>query len=159
MNENKMLKTINDSILLTHHMGISVKVCSLSNLVIQADFHLNKNHKSTAFGGSLATTLTLACWAWLTNYLDENQLQGFEVSVHRCHIEYIKPVLTDFDSVCEGASAEDLASFQKTLLRKGRARLKLKSFVPSGGVYTNGLQGESLVNFEGEFVAYRDFKS
>ncbi|MCB0356913.1 MAG: YiiD C-terminal domain-containing protein, partial [Bdellovibrionales bacterium] len=127
MNSQQLLKNIQDKIPLANHMGLQVLECSLDKVAIAADFDKNRNHKMTAFGGSVATVLTLACWSWITNYLDEHQWENYEVSIFKCQIEYLRPITSDFVGVCEGDKSQ-LESFCKMLERKSKGRLHLTSF-------------------------------
>ena len=147
MKATDMLQQIHEKIPLTQAMGLNVLVCSADELSLAAEFSKNKNHKGTVFGGSLSTVLTLAAWAWLTNYLDEELSYSGEISIQKGEVEYIKPVTEDFVARCFGASSADLKSFKTTLQRRGRARLKLESKVLGEG-------GEVLVSFTGHYVAH-----
>jgi thioesterase domain-containing protein len=129
-------------------MGLQVLENGVNKLIIHADFELNRNHKMTIFGGSLATVLTLSCWGWLTNYLESQGVEEFEISVFKSTVEYNKPVTQDFTAICSPGDLSFLVDFQKMLSKKGKARCKLKSWV--GSCYE-----KALVKFEGEFVAYK----
>ena len=146
MNKQQMLDNIQSKIPLANHMGLEVNECTLDKVSIAAEFEKNRNHKMTAFGGSVATVLTLACWSWITNYLDEKGVEGVEVSIHKCEIEYNKPIQQDFVGHCAGTN--HLEQFDKMLSRKNKGRLTLTSFV-----YDK--DGKPIVHFKGDFVAYK----
>ncbi|MCB0392692.1 MAG: YiiD C-terminal domain-containing protein [Bdellovibrionales bacterium] len=146
MTTEQMLENINNKIPITQHMGLKVVECQLNEVSIAADFEKNRNHKMTAFGGSVATVLTLSCWAWITNYLDAQNLQNVEVSIHKCQIEYQKPIQQDFVATCYGTN--DVESFNKMLLKKNKGRLHLTAEIKNN-------EGEVIVQFQGDFVAYK----
>ena len=56
---------IMESIPLANHMGLEVLNCSKESVEVKANFYLNRNHKNTAFGGSVNAILTLAC-SWFS---------------------------------------------------------------------------------------------
>lgn len=147
MKTQKMLRNIIEKIPLTRHMGLEVLVCSIDRVSIQASFEKNRNHKMTAFGGSVATVLTLACWSWITNYLYEQGLEDVEVSIHRCQIDYNQPITKDFIGICD-APQQGLDQFEEMLQRKNKGRLSMSSFVFNE-------QQVPMVFFTGDFVAYK----
>ncbi len=148
MKSSELLSSIEDKIPLAKHMGLDIVSCSLAEVSVAADFEKNRNHKMTAFGGSVATVLTLACWSWITNYLDEEGLAGYEVSIHKCSLEYLKPITNDFTGSCFGPES-DLEQFDNMIERKSKGRITLSSFVRDPG-------GNTIVSFIGEFVAYKN---
>ncbi|MCB9024934.1 MAG: YiiD C-terminal domain-containing protein [Bdellovibrionaceae bacterium] len=151
MNNKQMLDCIHNKIPLTHHMGLEVLDCGISKLAIKADFEKNRNHKMTAFGGSVATVLTLACWSWLTNYLEEQGIDGVEISIHKCQIEYNQPILQDFIGICIGTDKgrdKNFAHFMKVLSKKSKGRISLKAHVENE-------KGQAICLFQGDFVAYK----
>lgn len=111
---------------------------------VRAPFEPNRNHMSTAFGGSLSAILILACYGWAFKTLQANRISG-HVVLKRSEIDFFKPLKSEICAVCEPPTAEDLQKFLDQLKRKGKARITLTSKVKSN-------QGDHC-RLEGEFVA------
>ena len=106
----------------------------------------NRNHKNTAFGGSLVAGQALACWAWLTMLLDEFGVPA-EVVVQRQSSEFLRPVKSHFKVETTPVSEKNVARFLLTLSKKGKARLRLKAQVKA--------EKKICTRYEGDYVAIR----
>ena len=114
-------------------------------LHLRAPLAANINDKGCAFGGSLASLMTLASWGLV--YLELAQ-QGIEadIFVADSRVRYLKPVFEDlqvdacFDDVGERVALLD------ALRRQGRAsiRLQARALLADGGV---------AATFVGRYVA------
>ncbi len=128
---------------LTRAMGVSVAHFDATGLTLCAPLEPNLNHKSTAFGGSLATLATLAGWALLQLVLREHL--PVTVVIQESSVQYLRPVAEDLRAICAMPQTEELEKFLRRLARKGMARIELKVLIPAGG--------ETAVRFRGRFVA------
>jgi thioesterase domain-containing protein len=137
--ENYILKNVP----ITNHIGVKVKECSLNQVVLTAPLNNNSNHVGTAFGGSLTAIQALCCWAWLTNFIDENKLNA-TVVIQESHSKYKSPVKEDLKAICLSPGEENIQKFLETFRKKSKARLILRSEIYSGG--------KLAVNFEGFYV-------
>lgn len=110
------------------------------SLTLAAPLPPNINDKGCAFGGSLASLMTLAGWGmvWL-------QLQGrgskADVYVADSAIRYLAPVWNDLSATARPADGETFDAFFDTLAARGRARIGVVCEVPlpdggSGAVLT-----------------------
>ncbi|MGV8959756.1 MAG: YiiD C-terminal domain-containing protein [Stenotrophomonas sp.] len=106
-------------------------------LRIQAPLAANVNDKGNAFGGSLASVMTLAGWALVTLRL---QLAGFdaEVYVADSHIRYRSPVYDDLLATASVAPEQDWDAFVTTFARRGRARIGVQTALAGGGAELSG---------------------
>ncbi|MBS1209148.1 MAG: thioesterase [Proteobacteria bacterium] len=104
----------------------------------------NINHRGTAFGGSISTLATLACWSLLRVRTDGMQPAPHLV-VRRNSMEYEAPILGGFRAIVRFPAEVDWPRFQAAYTSKGRARLKLDAEVLTGDVVA--------ARFSGEFVA------
>jgi len=136
-------RTLHAEIPLTRAMGVSVAQFDATGLTLRAPLAPNINHKSTAFGGSLATLATLAGWGLLQLVLREQQ--PVTVVIQECSVQYLRPVAEDLQAICAMPQAEVLEKFLRNLARKGMARIELETLIPAGG--------ETAVLFRGRFVA------
>ena len=130
---------------LTRAMGMRVVRADQNGLTLGAALAPNLNHKQTAFGGSLNSLATLACWG-LIQLLVRERGQAITVVNQESSVQFIKPVMRDFEAVCPPPPAPVIERFLHTLERRGRARLALEAAIHSNG--------EIALRFRGRFVAY-----
>lgn len=138
-------RTLHAEIPLTRAMGVRVVRADQYGLVIGAALAPNLNHKQTAFGGSLNSLATLACWG-LIQLLVRDRGQAITVVIQESSVQFLKPVTQDFEAVCPPPPAAALEKFLRMLEHKGRARLELEATIKSNG--------EIALRFRGQFVAY-----
>ena len=147
MNSRELLQSLNDKIPLTHAMGLKVLRCDQNGVEISADFFKNKNHKNTAFGGSVNSLMTLVCWSWLSLYLEnELELSDLQVVIQESHAHFLKPIVGDFSAVCVRPDKKELSRFAKTLETRRKGRITLAAHI--------GEDADILAKFSGRFVAY-----
>lgn len=104
----------------------------------------NVNDKGNAFGGSLASLMTLAGWSLATRRLEQAGLDA-EVYVADSQIRYVAPLYGDLQAEAwleEG----DWETFVDTFRQRGRARCRIAARIrlPEGG---------EAATFSGRFVA------
>jgi thioesterase domain-containing protein len=129
---------------LTRAMGITLKRYDKHGLVLAAPLTPNLNHKQTAFGGSLNTLATLACWG-LIQLLMRARNQAVTIVIQESSVQFLKPVKQDFEAVCPHPPKTVIDRFLRTMDRRGRARLALDAEIcADGGI---------AVRFRGQFVA------
>ncbi len=137
---------LNTELPITLHLGLRVAVANPEQIVLRAPLAPNRNHRGTAFAGSLNAIATLAGWSWLTRFLRHHQLAG-QVVLQDSSITYVRPVATDFAATCPAPEAATIARFMAAFHRSGRGRLRL----------TVELTDEAGVagSFTGRYVAER----
>ena len=121
----RLASYMREHIPLVVQMQVSVATLDDSGLTLTAPLAPNINHERTAFGGSLASLLTLACWGYLWTLLDEGR--GLRIVVKDAQLEYLRPVTGTLEAHCPPADAEALQRFRDTLARRGKARIGLKA--------------------------------
>lgn len=96
------------------------------------------NDKGCAFGGSLASMMTLASWGLVSLKLHEAGIDA-DVYVADSQLRYLAPLYADLDVTAEFGPDADLATFLSTLRDRGRARTQLVARVltPEGVVATD----------------------
>lgn len=126
-------------------MQVRVAGYDATGLTLVAPLAPNINHERSAFGGSLASLMTLACWGYLWLQLEgESELH---IVVNEANLRYLKPVTGELLARCRAPAPKVLETFVATLKRRGKARVELTAEVR---------QGEALaVEYRGSFVAYR----
>jgi thioesterase domain-containing protein len=138
-------QTLHAEIPLTRAMGVRVVRADHNGLVLGAALAPNLNHKQTAFGGSLNSLATLACWG-LIQLLVRDYGQTITVVIQESSVQFLKPVTHDFEALCPPPPPAVHEKFLRILERKGRARLELEATIHS--------DGDVALRFRGQFVAY-----
>ena len=121
-------------------LGLRIVDATGDRLRLQAPLAPNINDKGCAFGGSLASLMTLAGWGLIVLRLAEAGLEA-DVFVADSEIRYRAPLFADLDATAQLAEGESWDVFLATLRNRGRARLSVLAVVglPEGGVATEGL--------------------
>ena len=104
-------------------------------LHLHAPLSVHVNDKGCAFGGSLASMMTLASWGVVSLLLERAGLAA-DVYVADSQVRYLAPLFADLDVSAEPAAEADVDEFVQTLRSRGRARLALvaRAALPGGGV-------------------------
>ena len=135
---------LHENIPLSRAMGLHVAETG-ARLVLEAPLAANVNHLGTAFGGSLHTLPTLACYAALWTLLYEAGLDGHVVVKHSA-ADYRQPVKGVLRAVSLRPGPELAARFLADLRRHKKARMELTAIV-------EGERGKPAVEYRGTFVA------
>ena len=112
---------IHDTIPLTRALGVAISAWDGQRLTMDAPLAPNVNDKGCAFGGSLASTMTLAGWSLVTLLLRRH---GHDCDVFVAHSEvaYLAPVWKDFRASATLDADTDADTFLRTLATRGKAR-------------------------------------
>lgn len=155
MNHSKLeeMETHLEAYLLKHipisnALGVKVECATSAQVILSAPFLNNINHKNTVFGGSLHAVATLACWSLLHVNLLNLFEEDFQIVIASSEVFYLAPVVSDFKAECSIPDPLDWQKFQKTLQKKGKARLKLNAKIFHGA--------KACVNYSGQFVAINE---
>ncbi len=106
-------------------------------LRLHAALSLHVNDKGCAFGGSLASLMTLAAWGLVTLKVHEAGLDA-DVFVADAQVRYLAPLYADLEAEAGLAADQSWDGFIATLRARGRARAVLRTRVPlpDGGIAT-----------------------
>ena len=109
---------------LARAMQLRVAAWNERGLVLAAPLAPNINDKGCAFGGSLASLMTLAGWGVIVLQL---RAVGREcdIYVQDSTVRYLAPVWSDFVTQAQLAAGESWETFLATLAQRGRARLRV----------------------------------
>lgn len=146
MKLNDLRDYLYDQIPLSKAMGLEIIVADNSQVEMTVPLKLNSNHMDTAFGGSLATLLILACYGYLFNRLDQAGHES-HVLIKEGNTKYLLPVREELKAICLAPDEAIYNQFLTTFKRRGRARITLTAFVEAGS--------EKACIFSGEFVAVK----
>lgn len=141
----KLAEYMHAHIPLVAQMQVRVTAADASGLRLTAPLAPNINHEQSAFGGSLASLMTLACWGYLWLLLEGQQ--GLHIVVKDAQLDYLKPVTGMLDARCAPPDAGELQKFLTTLARRGKARIGLKAETLQDGAVA--------ARYSGSFAVYR----
>ena len=113
-------------------MAIRAESFDGEELRLAAPLAANVNDKACAFGGSLASLMTLAGWGWLM-LQTARAGRPSEVYVADSQIRYLAPLYGDLHSVAALAEGEDWAATLRCLGERGRARVAMRAEVLDAG--------------------------
>lgn len=107
---------------ITASMQLEIAAWDGDSLHMKAPLAPNVNDKGCAFGGSLASAMTLACWCLVTLAMNERGL-SCEIYVQDSEIRYLAPVRENFSAEARLAYGNTLDEFFQRLAARGKARL------------------------------------
>ena len=116
-------------------------------LRLHAPLAANVNDKGCAFGGSMASAMTLAGWGLLTLRLAEAGLAA-EVYVADSQLRYLRPLYADLLAEASLAPDTDWDAVLRGLRERGRARASVQARVLDP-------EGRVVADFVGRFAALR----
>ena len=126
-------------------IGVRVETASLQKVILSAPFLNNINHKKTVFGGSLHAVATLSCWSLIHIHL--KQLPTFDIVITTSSIQYLHPVTSDFQTICELSDEGKWQRFISALSLKEKGRISLQA-----KIFQNDILA---VAYEGTFAAIK----
>jgi thioesterase domain-containing protein len=113
-------------------------------LRLAAPLAANVNDKNCAFGGSLASVMTLAGWGWLTLKLREAGIDA-EVYVADSKIRYLAPLYDDLIGEARLREDQDWPGILRCLAERKRARVSMLAS-------TRNAAGEPVALLEARFA-------
>lgn len=147
LNRDTFTAFLLNSVPIAKAMGIEVESIENGQVVLSAPLLNNINHKQTAFGGSLHSVATLACWSFLHLKLLEAAQQEAPIVIVSSEISYLRPVSGDFLAICKAPNRDSWEMFLKVFQKKGKGRLQLSAEIIQGN--------QVCVTYSGTFVAIK----
>lgn len=130
MTPEKYTDYLHRHIPLTAALAARVRVLEPGRVEIVAPLSPNRNHRGTAFGGSLATLAILSGWVVLQQALQAAKVDA-RLVIQKSECDYLEPVDADFVTESRLPEAE-WPRFLQTLERRGRARITVSSLIRVG---------------------------
>jgi thioesterase domain-containing protein len=147
MNAVELEQYLHRHIPISSAMGITVVAAAPDAVQLRAALTPNLNHRSTAFGGSVAALAVLAGWSLVRiGFADVTPLP--QIVIQRSTVEYAVPIRSDFDATCRRPGQEMWQRFMQAYTRRGRGRLRLSVDVGCAGVTVGHLTGEFVAMTE-----------
>jgi thioesterase domain-containing protein len=111
-----------------------------TRLRLHAPLAANVNDKGCAFGGSLASLMTLASWGLVSMRVQAAGLAA-DVFVADSQVRYLAPLFADIEAEAELAADASWDEFIATLRERGRARAQLvaRVMLPKGVMPDRGV--------------------
>ena len=128
-------------------MALKLAACDGESLLITAPLAPNINDKGNAFGGSMASLMTVACWGLFNLHLLRAGIHA-EVYVQDSQIRYLTPVYEDLRAVAQATAGHDWTEALNILHDKGKSRIPMRAAI----VLADGREAATL---EARFVALR----
>jgi thioesterase domain-containing protein len=125
-------------------MGARVVGATPGTVRLAAPLAPNLNHRSTAFGGSVATLAILAGWTGVHLRLHREELDGHTV-IQRSDVAYLKPVTGDFEAHTLPLDEGAWRRLRRSLARWGRGRIRVAVELTSGGETVGRMEGDYVV--------------
>ena len=147
MNKNEFEQFLHNQIPVTKAMEFSVKEFTPSKVEISAKLEPNKNHQSTAFGGSISCLMTVAGWALTFANIKEADPNA-HIVISKSNIRYLKPIKKDFTAECTLTNEDDKINFIKMYNKNHKGKLFVKVYCYEDGILA--------AEFEGQYVALND---
>ncbi len=144
--KNQLQNILHNEIPLTRHIGISVKACTTTSVILHAPLENNINHKCTAFGGSLYSVSVLSGWGLVYLLLERHSLAG-HIVIQDSSTKFIRPVDTEINATCSFDSETQAEKFIAMYKRKGMARIKLNAEI--------SCNNQPAVIFTGSYVVHQ----
>ena len=118
---------------ITRAMGLRLGEYGPGGIVLTAPLAPNVNDKGIAFGGSIASLMSLAGWALTDFILREDGVEGAEVVIARTSIEFLRPVVGPIEARCARPSAAEVSRLLAAWRSRARARWDLECTVEGEG--------------------------
>jgi thioesterase domain-containing protein len=136
-----------DRMPITQALGITVARLDATGLTLELPLAPNRNHKGTAFAGSLSALATLAGWSaiWLL-LADADEVA--HVVIQDASVRYLAPARSDVTATVDFPTVHTWQKALVTLRRRGRARLGLVVQVHDSGQ-------QLVAAFAGRYVIHR----
>jgi thioesterase domain-containing protein len=134
-----------EDIPLARFIQLQISAWDGATLEMRAPLAPNINDKGCAFGGSLASVMTLACWALIKLAADERGVRC-DIYVQDSSLRYLAPVWQDFGALAHLVENQPQDLFFDTLAARGRARVTVHCDV-------RGADGAVACSLDARFVA------
>jgi thioesterase domain-containing protein len=135
---------------LVRAMKVRVSDFDTRGVTLSAPLPPNVNDKGTAFGGALASILSLSGWALCYLLLEERSVKA-DLVIADSTIQYLKPVHESITVICSMPEAAAVEGFFDSMRDRGKASWILNAEAKTGG--------ETNATFRGRYAAIRSARA
>lgn len=153
MNTQQLQSLLENEIPISRPMCFEILDLQIEHVKIKMKLEPNRNHKKTAFGGSLFSGCALAAYSQVLSVLNRNQIATKNIVVADSSIKYKAPLEKDFEIICTWPWP-DQQNFLNTFKQKGHAQVWLNCLIYDFGCEPS--LDTSKVEFKGRFVIRRE---
>lgn len=139
-----MERYLHTHIPLSTAMDVRVLTSGPGGVTLAAPLKPNRNHRSTAFGGSVGALAVLAGWTLVHLRLRDEQVEAHPV-IQRSDVAYLKPVTAGFEARTLPVDEAAWRRMRRALARWGRGRIRVAVDVASGDTVVARLEGDYVV--------------
>ncbi len=147
----KIQEAMTTRIPILRELGVQLRDLSSHESLLFLPLEPNRNHKGTAFGGSLYAACTAGCYAFIYLLQIRLHLEDWDLVIVEGQMKYLRPVEQDFlvSSHILMPPKWDSATLRQRLIEKKKVRLHLQSNIhPAKSEPSPRL----LARFEGDFT-------
>ncbi len=146
MDRENFQKYLSERIPITGSAGMAFTVVRYDDeeVAVRAPLPENVNDKQTAFGGSIASLLTVAAWGMARAIAAAVDATPY-IAIQQCKIEYLFPIAADFVAVARRPEGEAVSRFLDLYRRFGKGRIAVESEIV--------IDGQIAARFSGSFAA------
>ncbi len=123
-NPTALERTLLETIPLARAMEVSVLEYDGNRLALNAPLRCNVNDKGCAFGGSMASLMTLAGWGLINLKLGEAQCRA-DVFVADSSMNYLAPLWDELVAEASAEPGQNWEDFINDFNRRGKARIAI----------------------------------
>jgi thioesterase domain-containing protein len=144
MNPATLQAFLHEYIPLSRALAVEVVEVGLERVQLAAPLAPNRNHRQTAFGGSVASLAILAGWSWLHVRLAGTSPLP-DIVIQQQQVEYLAAVDDVFTAICAAPPDAAWRKFLRALEQRARGRLELTAEVRC--------RERLVARFSGQYVA------
>lgn len=144
-NPVERLQTLLDAMPPVLAQGVRVLHLDAQMLRLGAPLALNVNDKACAFGGSLASLLTLAAWGALENALNARGIQA-DVYIADSELRYLAPLYGDLVAEAPVPDAAAIEALIGKLAERGRGGIVMEASARNA-------EGQLVTTLSGRYAA------
>lgn len=144
MNPSELENFLHQHIPASAALGISVLHCDQEKVELSAPLSINRNHKSTAFGGSLSVIAIMSAWSLVHMHLHDLDC---DIVIQESSMNYLQPANNDFSSVSMKTDEVAWQKFIRMFEKRGKGRITVNSDLYCAG--------EKVAEFTGTYVAVK----
>lgn len=131
MNATTLQSFLHAHIPATAALGIQITEADGEHIVLTMPHAPNRNHKNTAFGGSIALGATTCGWALVHTHCPE--AEG-NIVIQQGQTQYLRPALGDLTITTRPAAEASWLHLREMFAKRGKGKITLEIEIWSEGI-------------------------